>query len=170
MVKLCGAQGALAMQTLNVGAGRTDEEYKASEEQHRADLLSESRADAMYFFIAAGLAALGSGLLFIRIDWIVALGAFELSGIYAGQFLRLHPLVAYYAAAAWVLGLVGLGFAARKGYRWAFLVGVALYAADIVPLAITFSWLSIGVHGFFVFKWFQGQAALRDLNEAQSRQ
>lgn len=156
------------MQTLNVAAGRTDEDYKAAEDQRRADLLSDSQADANYFFVAAGLAVLGSGLLLIRLNWIVAIGAFELSGIYAGQFLRLHPLVAYYAAAAWVLGLVGLGLAARKGYRWAFLFGVALYAADIIPLAITFSWLSIGVHGFFVFKWFQGQAALRDLKEAQS--
>jgi hypothetical protein len=157
------------MQTLNVGAGRTDEEYQASEKQRRADLLAESHT-AMYFFVAAGLAALGSGLLFIRLNLVVAIGAFELSGIYAGSFLRLHPLVAYYAAAAWVLGMVGLGFAARKGYRWAFLVGVALYAADVIPLAITFSWLSIGVHGFFVFKWFQGQAALRDLKEAPSRE
>jgi hypothetical protein len=157
------------MQTLNVGAGRTDEEYKASEEQRRSDLLAESQTDAMYFFVAAGLAALGSGLLFIRLNWVVAIGAFELSGIYAGSFLRLHPFVAYYAAAAWVLGLVGLGLAARKGYRWAFLAGVVLYAADVIPLAITFSWLSIGVHGFFVFKWFQGQAALRDLKEAVSR-
>ena len=156
------------MQTLNVGAGRTDADYKAAEEQRRADLLSDSQTNANYYFVAAGLAVLGSGLLLIRLNWIVTIGAFELSGIYAGPFLRLHPLVAYYAAAAWVLGLVGLGLAARKGYRWAFLIGVALYAADIIPLAITFSWLSIGVHGFFVFKWFQGQAALRDLKEAQS--
>lgn len=158
------------MQTLNVGAGRSDEDYKAAEEQRRAELLADSRADANYFFVAAGLAVLGSGLLLIRLNWIVAIGVFELSGIYAGQFIRLHPIVAYYAAAVWVLGLVGLGLAARKGYRWAFWVGVVLYAADIIPLAITFSWLSIGVHGFFVFKWFQGQAALRDLKEAQSRE
>jgi len=158
------------MQTLNVGAGRSDEDYQAAEEQRRADLLAESQTDAVYFFVAAGLAVLGSGLLLIRLNWIVAIGAFELSGIYAGPFLRLHPLVAYYAAAVWVLGLVGLGLAARKGYRWAFWAGVVLYAADIIPLAITFSWLSIGVHGFFVFKWFQGQAALRDLKEAESRQ
>jgi hypothetical protein len=31
------------MQTLNVGAGRTDNEYKAAEEQRRADLRTDSR-------------------------------------------------------------------------------------------------------------------------------
>jgi hypothetical protein len=154
------------MQTLNVGAGRTDEEYKAAEEQRRAELLSDSQTDAMYFFVAAGLAALGSGLVLIRLNFAVVIGAFELLGLYAAPWIRLHPFLAYYAAAAWVLGLVGLGFAARKGYRWAFLAGVVLYGADIIALAITFSWLSIGVHGFFVFKWFQGQAALRDFKAA----
>src|SRR5437764_13184429 len=51
------------MQTLNVGAGRTDEEYKAAEEQRRADLRSDVQTYAFYFFVAAGLAAVGSGLL-----------------------------------------------------------------------------------------------------------
>src|SRR5437764_878085 len=50
------------MQTLNVGAGRTDDEYKAAEEQRRADLRSDVQTYAMYFFIAAGLAVLGTGL------------------------------------------------------------------------------------------------------------
>jgi len=49
------------MQTLNVGAGRTDNEYQAAEEQRRADLLADSRSDANYFFWGAGLAALGTG-------------------------------------------------------------------------------------------------------------
>jgi hypothetical protein len=159
------------MQTLNVAAGRTDEEYKAAEEQRRAELLSDSRTDATYFFVAAGLAALGTGLvpiqlfLPIRLNFAIGIGAFELLGFYGRPLLRQYPLLGLGAAAAWVLILAGLGLAARKGYRWAFLAGVVLYGADMVALAITFSWLSIGVHGFFVYKWFQGQAALRDLKQ-----
>jgi hypothetical protein len=42
------------MQTLNVGAGQTDKEYKAAEERRRAALLADSRSDANYFFWAAG--------------------------------------------------------------------------------------------------------------------
>jgi hypothetical protein len=48
------------MQTLNVGAGRTDKDYKDAEEQRRADLRAESRGDANYFPWAASLAALAS--------------------------------------------------------------------------------------------------------------
>jgi hypothetical protein len=62
------------MQTLNVGAGRTETEYKAAEEQRRADLRVESQTDANYFFWAAGLAALGTGLLPVRLNVLVSIG------------------------------------------------------------------------------------------------
>jgi len=154
------------MQTLNVGAGRTDEEYKAAEEQHRADLRADSRSDANYFFVAAALAALGTGLLPLRLNIIVSIGSIDLLTAYAHQWVQFDRLLALAAAVMWVVSLVGLGFAARTGYRWAFLAGVVLYVADMIALVVTFSFVSIGVHGFFVLKWFQGQKALQDLKEA----
>jgi hypothetical protein len=54
------------VQTLNVGAGRTDKEHRDAEEQRRADLLADSRSDANYFFWAAGLSAIASGLFPVR--------------------------------------------------------------------------------------------------------
>jgi 4-hydroxybenzoate polyprenyltransferase len=151
------------VQTLNVGAGRTDQEYKAAEDEHRADLLAESRNNANYFFIAAVLAGIGCGLFLFRLNFLVSIGAYELLTIYGRETIRQNPLLGYAAGVVWAAILVGLGFAARKGYRWAFLAGVALYAGDMIALAITFSVFSIGVHGFFVLKWFQGQKALEDL-------
>lgn len=151
------------MQTLNVGAGRTDQEYKAAEEQRRADLRDESRADANYFFIAAVAAGLGTGLLPVRIPILVGIGAIDLLAIYGGHSKILIMLA---ASGLWIASLVGLGFAAAKGHRWAFLAGVVLYAADMVPLAITFSWMAIGAHAFFIMQWFQGQKALQDLKDA----
>ncbi|HEY6305527.1 MAG TPA: hypothetical protein VI488_03590 [Candidatus Angelobacter sp.] len=157
------------MQTLNVGAGRTDEEYKAAEEQRRADLRAESRSDANYFFVAAGLAALGTGLLPVRLNILVSIGAVDLLTLYGGHLVRLYPLLVYGAAATWVVAFVALGFAAVRGYRWAFLAGVVLYGADMIALTLMFSLWSIGVHAFFVLKWFQGQKALKDVKEAESR-
>jgi len=98
------------MQTLNVGAGRTDEEYKAAEEQRRADLRADSRSNANYFFIAAGLAALGTGLLPVRLDAFVTIGGIDLLAQYGGDLVRLHPLTVYGAAALFVAILLGLGF------------------------------------------------------------
>src|SRR5215475_3520367 len=119
------------MQTLNVGAGRSDTEYTAAEEQRRADLRADSVNDANYFFWAAGIAALGTGLLPVRLNIFVTVGAIDLLTFY-GKPLALSPLVVYGAAATWVLALVGLGLAARRGYRWAFLAGIALYGADMM--------------------------------------
>ena len=153
------------MQTLNVGAGRTDDEYKAAEEQRRADLLAESRSDANFFFWAAGLAALGTGLLPLRLNILVSIGAIDLLRLYARSPSPVYPLAMYGAAAAWVVMLIVFGFAGRSGHRWVFLAGVVLYGADMIALTLTFSIWAFGVHAFFVYKWLQGQKALKDLNE-----
>jgi len=153
------------MQTLNVGAGRTDQEYKEAEEQRRADLVADSRSDANYFFWAAGLAAIGTGLLPVRLNILVSIGLFDLLRFYGRPLDPLFALVMYGAAAAWVVTLLALGFVGRSGHRWAFLAGMVLYGADMIALMATFSLWAFGVHAFFVFKWFQGQKALKDLND-----
>ncbi len=153
------------MQTLNVGAGRTDEEYKAAEEQRRDELRSDVQSYAMYFFVAAGLAGFGTGLLPLRLFGIVNIGAIDLLTFYGGELIRTYPLLLRAAAAAWVLVLILLGLAARKGYRWAFWAGLVLYCADMLPLIVMFSIWAFGVHGFFVFQWFKGQKALAELKE-----
>ena len=152
------------MQILNVGAGRSDNEYKADEEQRRADLLAESRSDANYFFLAAGLAALGTGLLPVRVDLFISIGVVDLLGFYGQPLGRLYPFAMYSLAAMWLVVLLGLGFAGRSGQRWAFLGGMVLYAVDMIALMLMFSLWAFGVHAFFIFKWYQGQKALKDLN------
>jgi hypothetical protein len=153
------------MQTLNVGAGQTDKDYKAAEEQRRADLGADSQSDANFFFLAAGLAALGTGLLPVRLNVFVSIGAIDLLSVYGRTLGHLYPLAVYGAAAMWVVVALGLGFAARSGRRWAFLAGVVLYGADMLALIAMFSLWAFGVHAFFVWKWLQGQKALKDLND-----
>ena len=153
------------MQTLNVGAGQTDKDYKAAEEQRRTDLRADSQGDANFFFLAAGLAALGTGLLPVRLNVFVSIGAIDLLSVYGRTLGHLYPLAVYGAAAMWVVVALGLGFAARSGRRWAFLAGVVLYGADMLALIAMFSLWAFGVHAFFVLKWFQGQKALKDLND-----
>ena len=151
------------MQTLNVGAGQTDKEYNAAEDRRRGDLREDSRSDANYFFWAAGLAAVGSGLLPVRLNIIVSIGAFDLLSLYGKS---LGPVAVHTTVAIWLIAVVALGFAARSGRRWAFLVGIVLYGADMITLIAMFSLWAFGVHAFFVFRWFQGQKALKDINDA----
>jgi hypothetical protein len=123
----------------------------------------DSRSDANYFFWAAGLAAVGSGLLPVRLNIIVSIGAFDLLSLYGKS---LGPVAVDTTVAIWLIAVVALGFAARSGRRWAFLVGIVLYGADMIALIAMFSLWAFGVHAFFVFRWFQGQRALKDINDA----
>jgi len=153
------------MQTLNVGAGQTEQEYKATEDRRRADLRADSRSAANYFFWAAGLSALGTGLLPVRLNLLVSVGTVDLLTIYGRSLGPLYPLAVLSMAVAWLIVVLALGFAARSGHRWAFLAGIALYGVDMLCLMVTFSLWAFGVHAFFVLKWFQGQKALKDLDE-----
>lgn len=153
------------MQTLNVGAGRTDQEYTGDEEQRRAELRSDSRNDANYFFVAAGLAALATGILPIRVGVLISVGLVDLLTLYGGRLGPFYGAAIYGFAVLWLLALVGLGFAARSGYRWAFVAGIVLYVTDMIALMMMFSIWAFGVHAFFVFRWFQGQKALSEMEQ-----
>jgi hypothetical protein len=169
------------MQTLNVGAGRTDEEYKAAAEERRAELRSDVQNYAMYFFIAAGLAALGTGLLPVLVPGLIRLGEFDplafvrsifvigsidMLAFYGRDLLQNNVFYFRIITAAWVVLLVVLGLAARKNQRWAFWVGVVFYCADMVAvmlMSLLWGVFAVGLHGFLVFQWFKGQKALGEL-------
>ena len=156
------------MQTLNVGAGRTNEEYKAAEEQRYEELKNDVQAYARYFYVAAACAVLGTGMFLVKLP-IVNIGGIDLFLYYARDLIRSNPLLWFMAGAMWVLLMAGLGFAAGKGQRWAFWVGIILYAADMILLFLAFNLLtclSMGVHGFFIMQWFKGQKALGEINES----
>ena len=155
------------MQTLNVGAGRTDAEYRAAGEQRRTELRADVLFDANCFFWAAGLSALSTGLLPIRFSLGTSVGLIDLLAAYGGALGASLPLVVRGAGLVWVLALAGLGLAAQRGRRWAFLAGLALYGCDMLALVMMFAIPSFGVHSFFVYRWFQGQRRLKDLKEEE---
>jgi hypothetical protein len=108
--------------------------------------------------------------LFVRLGVLVNIGAVDLLTAYGRSLGSLYPLAVLSLAVLWILTLVALGLAARLGYRLAFLVGIVLYAADMIALIVTFSVWAFGVHAFFVYKWFQGQKALKEASESTSQQ
>ncbi len=160
------------MQTLNVGAGRTDQEYQAAEESRRKELRADVQSAAFYFFVAAICAGLGSGVLLIRLPLVVNIGAIDLLAIYGRDLLHGNMLLLWLAGVAWVIMLLLLGVAARKHQRWAFWAGLVLYGADLLctmVLLSVFTVFALGVHGFFMMQWFKGQRALGELKESAAR-
>jgi hypothetical protein len=96
---------------------------------------------------------------------LVSIGAVDMLTLYGGALGRLLPFALYALASAWLLILLILAFAGRAGYRWVFLAGIVLDAADMLALMLLFSIWAFGVHAFFVFRWYQGQKALKEFQE-----
>src|SRR3569833_3170247 len=125
------------MQTLNEGAGQSDAEYKAAAEQRQADLLNDCRTTANLFFWAAGLAALGSGLLPSRIGLLVNVGFIDLLTLYGGFLGPLFGLTMLITGSLWIAALIGLGFAGRSGRRWAKKDKKVFFGLDCIALMAT---------------------------------
>ena len=111
------------------------------------------------------MSALGTGLLLVRWNFLVGIGAVDMLSVYGGSLAPFSPLALSAVAALWLFVLLAFGFAARAGHRWAFLVGIVLYGADMVALMLLFSRWAFGVHAFFVFRWYQGQKALKEITK-----
>jgi hypothetical protein len=151
------------MQTLGIDAGRTEEERAASRELHQAELRDDVRSSANYFFLAAGFALLTSGVLPLRVALLIDVGMIELLYFYGKQFGADQGLVIALVSLVIISLLVGLGAMARLYTRWPFFVGLILYGADMIALVVTFSFWSLGVHAYFLLKWYQGQRAAAEL-------
>ena len=57
---------------------------------------------------------------------------------------------------------------ARKGAKWAFLVGMMLYAADSLIFLVGQDWLAFGFHVFALWRIWSGFSAARALGDASA--
>ena len=62
-----------------------------------------------------------------------------------------------------VLAFVGIWTQARKGAKWAFLLGMTLYAADSIIFLAGQDWLALAFHGFALWRMGSGFKAARVL-------
>ena len=120
--------------------------------------------------MAAGLSALATGLLPVRINVLDSIGAVDLPSLYGGSLGAFLPLAVYALASLWLMVLVVLAFAGRAGNRCAFRCGIILYGADMLARMLRFSIWAFGVHAFFVFKWCQGEKAPEDIRDSVADQ
>jgi MFS family permease len=57
-----------------------------------------------------------------------------------------------------------LGIFARKGQKWAFITGMALYAVDALVVLLLQSWVMLLFHGFVFFRLYQGYSSSKELH------
>lgn len=162
------------METLNVGSGQTNEDAAAAQAAHLEELRGDVAFAGNMFFVAAACVLVCSGLLLVRFNLLIDVAAIEFAFHYAAPQMPLvvgnrqltllpQPPLVCSVAVLLILGFVVLGFFGRRGKRWAFVAGLAIYGLDAIGLLLLFSIFSFGVHGFFLFKWWQAQNAAAEL-------
>lgn len=57
--------------------------------------------------------------------------------------------------------ICGLGFFARKGHLWAFVVGIVLYSLDSLIFLLVQMWIGLAIHAFAVFSMTRAALKLR---------
>jgi hypothetical protein len=65
--------------------------------------------------------------------------------------------------------MVGLfvvfGYLSKKGYHWAFVIGMVIYLLDGLLLLLVSDYLGAAFHAYVLFRLYQGLAASRKLSE-----
>lgn len=144
-----------------------DAAAQKSEELAALKLQTEQRliGGANWFFWIAGLSLVNAALSLggSQTRFIVGLGITDVVN-YIGTQAGSVGSVAALVITAFVAGLFVLfGLMARKRHKWAFVVGMMLYALDGLLFLLAQEWLSIGFHVFALFGLYKGMAALGEL-------
>ena len=138
----------------------------------RMRLEHQFRGGANWFYWIAGLSLINSIAQLSGSGWrfIVGLGITQIVDYIAHQAGTIGTVAALvidvFAASVFVL----FGLFARKGQRWAFLVGMVLYGLDGLLLLVGPDFLGLAFHAFALYQIFRGLGALKLLQQlAQPR-
>ena len=125
----------------------------------RQHLVARLKSGGSWFYWIAALSLVNSIAAFTGSGWgfIVGLGITQLVDQVTGGVTAL--VVDILIAGLFVM----FGVFANKGYLWAFIVGMALYALDGAIFAYVRDWLAAGFHAFVLFCLFSGFRAARQL-------
>jgi hypothetical protein len=142
------------------------------EAQELVKLEEQHKSGANWFYWIAVLSIINSGVTLAGGQWgfIIGLGitqvADAIGAAVASEFgtgIELRAMIFLFDA--FVAGLFVLfGMLARKRHTWAFVTGMALYAADGLIFLLAGDWLSLAFHGFALFCLFGGLSASRKLS------
>ena len=124
-----------------------------------------------WFFWIAGFSLVNSviGLLGAGIHFVIGLGTTELFDAFGSRSGATGKGIALgldlLAAAVYAL----FGLFARKGARWAFVVGMIFYLLDGALLLVVKDWLAVAFHAYALFRIFQGLQAAGQLTLLRAR-
>jgi hypothetical protein len=142
-----------------------------SVDQQRAILWRRIARSANWWYWIAGVSLVNTGAFFMHSSWGFALGTGVVDA--ANAIFESQPAIALVIDAV-IIGLIALwGVLCTKGLRWAFWVGMILYALDTILVLVFKQWISAAFHAYAIFQIYQGVASanlLRKLDAAVAAQ
>jgi len=120
-----------------------------------------------WFFWVAGFSVVNAVLLLIHapFSFFFSLGV---SGYAARTVGGLPAYLGATLVASVIIALCGLF--ARRGARWAFLVGMGLYLLDALLCLLQAEYLEIAAHAYALYRLFQGLQAAGQLSLLRAQQ
>lgn len=114
---------------------------------------------ASWFWWIGGLSLINTVLIHSGSESSLAIGlGFTLM---ADAIFKEMMVVAFLIDAIALAVVFGLGFFARKGHFWAFVLGITLYAFDALIYVLLGGWIGVAIHGLALFYMVRGAMALR---------
>jgi hypothetical protein len=138
--------------------------------RERAQLGTHADRGSGWFYWIAGLSLVNSILIQSGGSWSFVFGLGLTAGVdyLAQNAAGLGQLLAWAFNAAVIGAFVVFGHSARKGHRWAYLIGLTVYAADTLLVLASKDWLAVAVHVFGLLCILNGLSALNRRQLQQS--
>ena len=144
--------------------------------EEKLKIESQFKSGADWFFWIAGLSLLNSAILFTGSQWgfMIGLGITQIIdavGLVISEEIGVAGKIIAFVFDVIVAGtFVAFGVFSRRRYKWAFIVGMILYAMDGLIFLLVRDFLSIGFHVFALFFIFGGFKAIKKLDELETSQ
>lgn len=131
---------------------------------------AKARSGASWFYWLAGLSMVNTVIMATGSTWNFVFGLAITSVIaYMGKDAGSGGTTVALVVTAMVAGIfVFFGVFAHRRARWAFWVGMLLYALDGALAMLAADWLMVGVHALVLYWIYAGLAATNQLTAMQS--
>ena len=154
------------MSSLGMSPGQSPDPLPTVSAAMNAEATAALHRGANWLFLIGGLSVISTVTLASGSNWIFlgGLGITELATAIAIKLGTGAQLVSLLINVWAVAFFICLGFFARKGQKWAFITGMALYALDVLLVLYIQAWIMLLFHGFVLFRLYQGYSSAQALH------
>lgn len=141
------------------------------EVEQKLQLQKAVQGAAGWFFWIAGLSVINSIIIMSEgeFNFIFGLGITQVIDVIIQQADMLLKVIGYGINLFAIAAFAVFGYFARQRYKWAFIVGLVLYALDGLLFLFIQDWLGVGFHVFAAIMIFSGFSKIDQLKAQEEK-